>query len=109
MGRREGRLEAERRESEAEMWLCIKGAEADGRVSRSTERAVASRRDGVEDQRGRLGGRVSNIGLHVQQRRDVNFHGEERQVPIPTAGSGGWEGSGAEEQRTVRKICGSLP
>lgn len=58
------------------------GAEADGRVSRS---AGASRRDGIEDQRGRLGGRVSDIGLHVQQGGDVNFHGEARQVPIPTA------------------------
>lgn len=78
-------------------------------MSWSAERAVASRRDGVEDQRGRLGGRVSKIGLHVQQRRDVHFHGEERQVPIPTAGRGAWEFSGAEEQGTVRKICGSLP
>lgn len=51
--------------------------------------AVASRRDGVEEQRGRLGGGVADIGLHVQQRGDVNFHGEARQVPIPTAGEQG--------------------
>lgn len=50
------------------------------------QRAVASRRDGVEEQRGCLGGRVANIGLHVQQGWDVNFHREARQVPIPTAG-----------------------
>ena len=42
-----------------------------GRGSRSAERAVASRGDGVEEQRGRLGGRVANIGLHVQQGGDV--------------------------------------
>lgn len=60
-----------------------------GRGSRSAERAVASRGDGVEEQRGRLGGGVANIGLHVQQGRDVNFHGEARQVPIPTAGEQG--------------------
>lgn len=47
---------------------------------------MASRRDGIEEQRGRLGDRVANVGLHVQQGRDVDFHGEARQVPIPTAG-----------------------
>lgn len=38
------------------MWLCIKRTEADRRENRSTERAVASHRDGIEDQRGSLGG-----------------------------------------------------
>lgn len=76
---------------------------ADRRVSRS---AGASRREGIEDQRGHLGGRVSNIGLHVQQRWDVNFHGEARQVPIPTARE--QEKVGVEEQRTVRKAYSSL-
>lgn len=43
-------------ETEAEMWLCIERTEADRRESRSIERAVASHRDGIEDQRGSLGG-----------------------------------------------------
>lgn len=64
-------------------------AEAEGRLSRSAGRAVASRRDGVEKQGDRLGGRVANIGVHVQQGREVNFHGEARQVLIPAAGGGG--------------------
>lgn len=78
-GQGEGRLGAE-------TWMCIKGTEAEGRVSRSAERAVASRRDGVEEQRGCLGGRVANIGFHGQQGRDVSFHGKARPVPIPIAG-----------------------
>lgn len=84
------------------MWLCIKGAEADGRGSRSTERAVASHRNGIENQRGLLGGRVSNVGLHVQQGWDVNFHGEARQVPIPAAGGGReWDRRTENNQRDL--------
>lgn len=56
--------------------------------------AVASRRDGVEEQGDRLGGRVANIGVHVQQRREVNFHGEARQVLVPAAVEGGGEVEG---------------
>lgn len=52
--------------------MCIKGTEAEGRVSRSAERAVASRRDGVEEQRACLGGRVANIGFHGQQGREID-------------------------------------
>lgn len=85
------------------MWLCIKGAEADGRGRRSTERTVASHRNGIENQRGLLGGRVSNIGLHVQQGWDVNFHGEARQVPIPTAGGGReWDRRTENNQRDLQ-------
>lgn len=55
-GQRERTLGAGREETEAEMRLCIKKTEANRRESRSAERAVASHRDGIEDQRGSLGG-----------------------------------------------------
>ena len=75
-----------------------------GRGSRSAERAVASRGDGVEEQRGRLGGGVANIGLHVQQGGDVNFHGEARQVLIPTAGE-----QGSRRAETSQRDLQSIP
>ena len=86
VGQGEGRLGTGRGETGAETWMCIKGTEAEGRASRSAEKAVASRRDGIEEQRGRLGGRVANIGFRGQQGRDVSFHGKAGQVPVSPAG-----------------------
>ena len=65
---------------------------------------MASRGDGVEEQRGRLGGGVANIGLHVQQGGDVNFHGEARQVLIPTAGE-----QGSRRAETSQRDLQSIP
>lgn len=68
------------------------------------ERGSGLKRIG-EEQRGDLGGGVANIGLHVQQGRDVNFHGESQaRYRIPTAGS-----REAEGQKPVRGTCSPFP